>query len=341
MIAILVMLSFSVYAKHNVVFHSIQELKGNIEGARIGGLSACSFDSRANKLYFLSDDRSLVAPSRIIVFDGINIKDKMTFDSTRNIYLTNKKATFSKYELDPEGFILRDNIFSVTSEGDFDLFRQKRMPMLLKFSLQGNLIKSYPFDSKYNFSRHLGPYNNEVFESLTTDGTHLFYSTEGPLKQDNMPYTYVRITKENIEKGTRHEYAYPIRHRKNIATRNGLVELLYLNHGKFLSLERSFNKAFLKTSVSMFEIDIHGATNVFSLPSLKNQVFQPVRKTKILDFEELFRESKIDYRMDNFEGLCRGPKIKGKQFFFMISDDNFFKVQKTLLLTFSFSSSVD
>lgn len=120
---------------------------------------------------------------------------------------------------------------------------------------------------------------------------------------------------------------------------NGLVEILSINENQFLCLERSYTSGYgvNGTSVKLYLASVvNETTDVRSLDELEGQKFNVLKKELLLDFDTI--KNKLPSKhIDNIEGMCFGPEIKGKKTLVFISDNNFnlYKHQITQVLVFT------
>jgi hypothetical protein len=122
---------------------------------------------------------------------------------------------------------------------------------------------------------------------------------------------------------------------------NGIVELLALGGDEFLSLERGYaeseNRAQSLNRIRIFRISLAGATDVSAIESLRafGDVV-PVRKTLVLDLNDVAGLSPTLAALDNFEGMTWGPALPdGRPQLLLVSDDNYSRRQVTAFLSFA------
>lgn len=95
--------------------------------------------------------------------------------------------------------------------------------------------------------------------------------------------------------------------------RSGLVDLLILPDGRILALERELGGWLPRFRSRVYLLDLSGATDVATLPSLADADFTPVGKTLL--WQGLFG-------FTNFEGMTLGPRLTdGSDSLLLISDD--------------------
>ena len=113
---------------------------------------------------------------------------------------------------------------------------------------------------------------------------------------------------------------------------NGLVELLALDGGQLLALERAF-VAGVGNTVRLYLVDLSGADDIHDIDlGQADDSVRSVTKTLLLDLADL------GITLDNIEGLTHGPDLPdGRHTLLLISDDNFSPRQKTQVLAFAWS----
>lgn len=198
---------------------------------------------------------------------------------------------------------------------------------------------------------------NASLESVTIspEGGRLFTATETPLVQDGEPASFERgATARLLEYAAdgdsfepAREFVYPIDPVAKVpfaagAIVKGVVELLALSDTEMLALERTYVEEAARpgqgtNQAQVYRISIDGATDVSSVPSLKEASGAvPVRKTLVLDLFSVANLSPdLAPSLDNFEGLAFGPRlVDGRPSLVMVSDDNFSEDQRTWFLLF-------
>jgi hypothetical protein len=326
-------------------------------GTPVGGLSAIAYDRQKDRLYAVSDDRSLLAPAR---FYTLRLTLKQTQESGAKIeqitvenVTTLKDATGQPYPpgaLDSEGLALspRDTVF-ISSEGDV---KKGISPLIGEFNRKtGQLIEELPIPGRYlPNSNTSGVQQNLAFEALAIAGNNLlkddpfrlFVATESALVQDN-PLTK---TSEGTPIRLLHylinsvgspviiaEHLYRLDKAASDTLSQGLTELVALDEeGYFLSLERSLGLSGFGAKI--FEVITGNATDTSQITSLQDNLEQiePMKKKLLLDL------STLGVELDNLEGMTLGPRLAdGSQTLITVSDDNFRDLQVTQFLLFRLS----
>ncbi len=248
--------------------------------------------------------------------------------------------------LDLEGIaVLPWGDLAVSSEGDLN-HKPRVNPQIFSISKAGVIQKEYeipaPFLAEGSGQQKKGVQNNLAFEgmSLSPNGKSLWLATEAPLFQDlespsqsqdrvdqaKASPKFVRFLEYNfpdafVMKFVR-ELKYPLQEEPGELQR-GISEILIWSERSCLVLERSvqLTSKGIEFKVEIFQTDL----NEKSTNGL-------LKKKKIFDFSELRdRLGKID----NFEGMARGPRLaEGKESLIFVSDDNFKSSQKTQFVLF-------
>ena len=324
----------------------------------VGGLSGCVTDPDTGLVYAVSDDRKrpgVVVLRLAMVPGGLGITPEAFVplggrapDGTASI------------PLDLEGLArLPGGALVVASEGEGDVV-PRRSPGLLLLDAVGRplgvIAMPRAFVPEATGPRSRGVRPNLAFESLTrTPDGRLFTGTEGPLLQDGEEPTFERGARTRLleivpEAGTwrpAREFVYPIeavpRPPGFGASRGttGLAELLALDDARLLALERSFvresgGQGRVANAVRLFLADLRGADDVSAMPSLRGVLPRPVTKRLVLDLASLApRLSPRLAALENFEGLCEGPRLPdGGRTLLLVSDNNFNASQVTAFLLF-------
>ena len=328
----------------------------------LGGLSGMAFVPESGKLIALSEAR---VDSRWFVLDFDLEGDLLEVIPQSTIFLRNEDGTaFEPRQLDPEGMArLPDGRLLISSEGDLSV-NPAMLSRLFLFEPDGTLIREITVPEKFLPSGEealpRGVRDNLALESLTLspDASRLFAGVEGALVQDDEPTSPEKGSRSRIieyvidgdDIRPRHEYIYevePVSKPEGFSPGvgvNGLVELLAFSRTELLALERSF---FVEGSEStsprshqqirIFWISIEGASDVSGIASLREAVsLRPVQKKLVLDLEDIVGELRPEFPMlDNFEGMCFGPRLhNGNRTLILVSDNNFRTRQRTAFLVF-------
>jgi 3-phytase/alkaline phosphatase D len=333
-----------------------EELRRRKASGEFGGISALAWDETRKRLIALSDSTRPVFFTFSLSFDGASAR----LSPGAIVPLKGEGgAPIEDWQLDPEGLVLTPaSTLLLSSEGYPDRTPSVQ-PAIFEYSLQGDLLRSIPLPPKFLAARtptRTGIRHNRSIESLTLapGGRRLYTALEGPLMQDGPPcgiangFT-VRILEFNV-RGNRiepaREFAYPLgpmsvpAGARSPSGAMGLVELLALGGGEFLSLERGFATAADKqtyTRILIYHFSLEGAADVsahFSLDQAPE--IRPVRKTLLLDLDTIVPRFSPGFRsLDNFEALAFGPTLPdGARTVVAASDNNYADDQRTALLLF-------
>jgi hypothetical protein len=325
----------------------------------VGGLSGIDYDKKNNIYYFISDDRSAINPARFYSakieisekgIDTIQFKDVKFFLQQDGEVFPSAKQDLS-HTADPEAIRLDPGTNHIiwTSEGE--RMTKSNPPVLTSPSinvsgLDGKFVETFPVPS--NLTMQLtenGPHQNGALEGITLDPdlNMMYVAMEEPLYEDGPKadvtptkswtriYGYDVSHKKNI---TQYAYALePIAHPANPATAfkiNGISEILSLGNKKLLTVERSFSTGSLACTIKIFLADLHEATNVDGIHSMKEiPPEHPVSKRLLLNMDDL------GIFIDNIEGVTFGPDLpNGHRTLLFVSDNNFVLFEKMQLLLF-------
>lgn len=342
-ISIILTTSYSLaFAKTKIKFISDDNL---ITGSKnnnilIGGLSGCSYNSKKNLLFAVSDDRGEFGGPRVHSFQiGKKGNKYKIIPKSTTILKNQSKKPFALKTLDLEGISLtKKGNFLIISEG---IYKPKKIfSKIYEFSQEGLLYKEYSLPPHFL----KGYINNKSFESLSLslDDEFLLTTTELPLKQDSLnpydPYIHrvLKLVNWNTSYPKTIEYVYLMR-KLDRKGDTGLVDLLSLSKNSFLSLERSFLEDSKENIIKIFEVEISNySTEVSKYHSLSKRAWTPLVKNLLLNLNQII--PKLDKKfpkLDNFEGMCFGPILKnGNKTLILVSDNNFNKFQRTSFLFF-------
>jgi 3-phytase/alkaline phosphatase D len=321
------------------------------EGTTVGGLSSITYDSRLGIFYALSDDASVLQPTRFYTV-GLDIRDGRLTDGDVSFkavttLLAPGGQPYAPSSLDPEGLALtRDRRLIFTSEG---IQTAGINPFVRRYSLRGEFLGDLPVPRPFEVTRDgsSGVRQNLGFESAGTspDGRYVFTGTENALFQDGPAATIAngspsRLMRYDLRnRRLDRQWVYedgPVAEPPVPATAfsvNGLVELLPLSDHFLISMERSFSVGAPGTGnkIKLYEVALPGATNVngaFSIGDVRH--VRPVRKKLLFDLDALH------IPLDNVEGLTFGPRLRdGRQSVVLVSDNNFAPAQFTQFLLFA------
>jgi hypothetical protein len=247
-----------------------------------------------------------------------------------------QKQPFAAGGLDPEGFVLRDGQFFMSSEGN--IFTDPIIdPFINRYNRNGRLTAQLPIPNQYIF--------NLAFESLnlTPNRRYLVTAGEGALFQDGPASTNLNGSLARIlvfDARTQRavsEYVYdvgPWAEPSAIFGVNGIVEVLPIDDaGTMLVMERSFSVGGVLGGgtgnvVVINEISTRGATDVLEIDALYEDGAPidhvPVSRRLVFTFEDL------GIPIDNIEGMTFGPRLPdGRHTVVIVSDNNFSAAQFT------------
>ena len=261
--------------------------------------------------------------------------------------------------LDPEGLTLtRDGHMIVSSEGVASV-EPRVPPALVEYGVDGRFIRQLPVRPRF-LPTPKGPVTtgvreNAAFEALAMapDFSKLFTATELPLAQDGPENAFAAGTHarllEYAAKGDSYvparEFAYEISALEPLPftprfSINGVVELLVLEGGDLLLMERAFAESLDRSQsmnrIRIFRISLEGATDVSTLDSLVGAKFTAVKKTLVMDVNRVPGLSPRLEHLDNFEGMAWGPAETpgGPRSLVLVSDDNQNPRQVTAFMLF-------
>jgi len=165
---------------------------------------------------------------------------------------------------------------------------------------------------------------------LTPDGG-IWLAMESPLIQDGeIPSptagAIARLTRLNSDGTVAAQYAYAIdritRAEPGKQSDNGISEMLALDDGRLLILERSGLQDVgtrYNFDCRLYLVDLDGATDVSTMDSLNDQTFTPASKTLLLDLNTLLGSNAGN--LESMAWATRGLNPRGRLVLF--TDDNF------------------
>lgn len=313
-----------------------------------GGLSGLAYDPSTRLLYALSDSsRPTVFVLEVVLRDG-----KPAWSPREVFQLADRAGVeIPLWTLDPEGLALTsDGGLLVASEGY--VRRDPAVdPGVFLFDRRRRLVRSYGVPE--HFLPHSDPEmargvrHNEGFEGLTLspDEGVLYAALEGPLVDEHgscvdVGGCEVRIVEyssiDDGGDGPVAEYAYRLEPAEApegfeaVRRGMGLSEILALDGRRLLALERGYALAedgAAHQVIRLYQTDV---------PPRPAPGVARLEKRLVLDLAEVAAGFSAGFRtLDNFEGMCLGPRLEdGSETILMISDNNYSARQRTSLLAF-------
>ncbi|MEM1044702.1 MAG: esterase-like activity of phytase family protein [Pseudomonadota bacterium] len=300
-----------------------------VDGVEIGGLSAVDYDPASGEYFALSDDRIEFGPARFyrLAID-LSAEGIRSVDIRERIEILNPDGeSYGQRGADPEGMRLADGVLVWAHERD-----ENGRPYAGIMRLDGRQVRAFDLPDSYYPTADGGIRTNLGFESLTlsADRQSVILANENALRQDGPKASVdepspARMIVFDLQSGDQTgEHVYMTEtvadapERADQLQTNGLVELLALEDGTLLAMERSFS-AGRGNVIRLFHVDMAGATDVSGLESLRDQPVTPVSKTPILTL----RAGDPTDRIDNVEAMTFGPVVDGKRTLLLLSDNNF------------------
>jgi len=330
-----------------------QEFKSTL----VGGLSGIDYDSKNDLYYLISDDRSEINVARYYT-----AKINLAADKIKDIRFVNavsfKNEAGENYSdwkekpatsIDPEDLRYNPKKKNLVwcSEGArviSDKFSVLQNPSIQTATLEGKFVNNYNLPSNLTMQKEeKGPRSNGALEGITFDKKYrtLYTNIEVPLFEDDSEAStikggLVRIYQYDIKSRTNTaQYAYLLDaianepKPENGFSINGISAIQFYEKNQLLIVERSYSVGKQACTIKVYLCDLAKATNVKSKASLQKQKYTLATKKLILNMDDL------GVFIDNIEGITFGPKLaNGKQSLLFVTDNNFSKIQKTLILLF-------
>ncbi|PHQ82867.1 MAG: hypothetical protein COB69_00450 [Phycisphaera sp.] len=293
-------------------------------GTKVGGISGIDYLPSWDTWAMISDDKGNHGPVRGYLAN-IQIADDRLTNVEVTLVLPMSWGTgelMAEQGFDGEGIRILPNpdyfgdpTMVWVSEGAAN---RGIPPRVYEVCTGATRMDTWTGSAQFTPTRRSGVKNNRAYESIAIVADRVaVVGTEEPLKQDGK--TFVRLSTLDLnvpESDPVSQMAYPL---DPVPTgvpggQNGLVELMALAGGRFLSMERSWNLAG-QLSVRVFLVETGGATDVLGLETLNSGGFEAVEKTLLVD---------LGAGVGNAEGMCLGPILEsGQRSLVLVSDNNF------------------
>ena len=135
------------------------------------------------------------------------------------------------------------------------------------------------------------------------------------------------------------EYFYPIDPVEQLGVMGrGVSEILVLNEKTLLVLERAAfpGEGGVENRIRIYSVEIDSSKNILKSSEKDLKKMPVLSKKLILDLNDIKAKLKSTKRLDNFEGMTLGPRLKdGRSSLILVSDDNFNSLQQTIFLAFA------
>jgi hypothetical protein len=324
----------------------------------VGGLSGIDYDAKNEWYYLVSDDRSDKNPARFYtakIFISQKGIDSLFFIDVSNmlqpngeVYPGNLKDRFKTPDPEAIRYNPEKKYLVWSSEGERIVKVTDTVltdPSVIIIKPHGKYIDSFalPEIMKMN-AIEKGPRRNGVFEGMSFADNYktLYVNVEEPLYEDGPRAdvvdndAFIRIIKFDVNhKKSTTQYAYKLApvafaaKPENEFKINGVPDILSLGNNKLLVIERSFSSGRLPCTIRIFTADLNDATDVSSITLKDNHSFTPVKKSLLLNMDDL------GIYTDNIEGVTFGPVLpNGHKTLLFIADNNFAVVEKAQVLLF-------
>ena len=326
---------------------------------RFGSVSGLAFDPATGEWVGAMDD---VVRPRLAWLDVAARTADLVVTPLRYTYLRAVDGQTSPEvvaALDLESLApLADGEFAATNEGYFDRRDVAHQPALLRIARDGRVTRLVQPRAHFTMDpadRSRGVRHNLGIESLTrTPDGRLISGLEQPLAQDGPVSSRARGGRvrllEFVPEGDTwrpgREWAYDLDATPRQSGygeacedgENGLSELFALDDTRLIALERACLRgdpgmpAF--NPVRLHLVDLDGADDVSTRPSLAGASVRPALKRLLLDLTTLAPRVPPTLRtFSNFEGMAEGPPgPDGSSTLLLVSDDNFRATQSLAFL---------
>ena len=309
-------------------------------GTVVGGLSGISYNPADQLYYVVSDDRSAKNPARFYTA-RIPLSDN-GIGRVQFVGTTPFAGLPVAVPPDPEGIAVdtRRQRLYWSSEGARNLDEGTLLdPWVRIAGFEGAALGEFALPPVLRMStQNQGPRENEALEglTLTPSGRYVFAAMEGPVFDDGeMPTeqagALTRVTRFDAETGSASaQFAYPVDAvTAGPGADNGLSDLVALDDGSFLTVERGYGT---HVEARIYRTVIGDADDVLGRASLLGPPVRTMTKTLLADLTDV---PGLD-PLDNVEGITLGPLLPdGRQSVVVVSDDNFSAAQVTQVLLFA------
>jgi hypothetical protein len=307
-----------------------------------GGISGLDFDQATGRFVALSDDRAERGPARVYELDvDLSAQGLQGVSVRRHISLLDVgDIPFAPQSVDPEALRLGPEGFYWTSEGGGS---SQLPPSVRVSSPDGKHLKEFALPDGFapTAEGSSGIHDNLAFESLTMlPSGDVLVALEAALQQDGpkpglMLGSPARMVQFDALSGKpKAQYVYMISPVPQAGVDGekamiGLSEMLALEDGRILTVERSFAEGAGNT-IKIFMVDLSNATDVshISLLARHEDLIVPARKTEVLDLNG------IGLRPDNIEAMAIGRAGDGTEILLLAADNNFSARQKSQFFAF-------
>lgn len=317
------------------------EPRAEFLGTRIGGISGMDFEPNWNdtgRLVILSDDPGRYAPARAYLGQIELAEDRIVgldWDYLLRLIWASGEP-FIGTGLDPEGIriMMHEGEFGEpslvwVSEGtvETDGSGDAGSPRIYEMCSAATRMDEWPAPAFHAAtSPGVGVKTNRAFESIAMIGPERgVVATEEPLQQDGGTddgIGWIRLSEYDFSRamtGPVSQVVYPLGPTpEDVALGNtGLADLLGLDNGLMLAVERTFTPAGT-FRVNLYLVDPAGATDVLDEPSLRDAEFTPATKTHIANLTDL------GGTVLNVEAICFGPTLDdGTRTLLYVNDSDF------------------
>lgn len=350
------------YLTDTTVTHNLQFQK-----TTVGGLSSHFYDEKKGGIYSLSDDKGQINESRFYFLKTTIEKAKtekektekysLTIEPTELFFIAQDRNKKIKESLDPESMIrLPSGNFLIGSEGD-NQKKPKIKPRFLEVTPEGKWLRDLPIPEKFipesTGLQKKGIRNNNGFEamSIAPSGKWFVAAAESSLLQDGPEADFkkgalIRFVKYEL-RGDKdfvptEEWAYqadPIQKRgeTGVIAGSGISEILFLNESQLLVLERGGVLDFGKytNDLKLFLVTLDKDQDISKFLKMPRKV-KALKKTLVLNFDQILPLLKEPKSLDNLEAMALGPKLPdGRASLLFGSDNNFQALQRTLFILFA------
>lgn len=364
-------LPFTLTLLDTVVIPTVTQPPDGRREAWRGSLSGLARDPRSGRYLAVIDDRE---PSRVAWLDITHADGRLMVAPGEVLPVRPGPGVDARAVVaaDLEAIVaLPDGTWLASEEGHVLASQRGRAeapawpPLLLALDATLQVTRLHPWPDRFALGAARGGIrDNQGFESLTrTPDGRLIAGLEQPRHADlpaglrngrpfgggrGGPSRLVELVEADGTWRPRREWVYrldPTPTRAGFEAicddgENGLTELLALDEGRLLALERAClqntTSQAVRNLVRLYLVEVSDATDVAPARGVPPASARAATKTLLLDFDTLIPQWPAALaNLDNFEGLAFGPPLSdGRRTLLVLSDDNFRATQNTVVVWF-------
>nr|WP_295922816.1 esterase-like activity of phytase family protein [uncultured Dyadobacter sp.] len=328
LILLLTVADFAV-AQSIVLEHDMARFKKHLNiplpDKSFGGVSGIEYVQQRNKWYFLTDGKEPQRQTYLFEMTGSGADSLPQWNANDNLQRRTLEGVTQAEAVRFDG----KNFWICTEE---EVKPSVQLDSIFEKGYISRLSEQNWSPDEQGAVRYASLFTNRGYEAVAAVGKDtICMLSEWPVRQDGR---YARLTLLACPNGacnTIGEYAYELdinscaaqAQKLDGSIGNGVSEMLYINNGRFLILERCYDGD--KGSVKLYETRITPETTDIKDANFKylakSGAFRPLPKQEVFNFNSIG-----GITVDNLEAMTWGP---GKHTLVVVSDNNYRDSQKT------------